>query len=1147
MRRNTLSHWVALTIVGTALPVMAETPGDVTPRIIDAGSHSSTTPLTVQAGQTVVIDFASNANLTLPDTFTNAGTVYLTSSNQNITSGTLTAANISNLAGGVITSILPTGGIAGMPNLLPSFSFTLNALDSIMNSGSITSSANLAMIAGGTITNTSAAVMSAVQNINLTSLAGLTNAGNIASLIGNINIDTASLQNSALIKAMAGSINVTNTIMPQLGVTVLQDLTGTIQALNQTITAQTLNQALKEPLTISGGTLAAGEIILNAGEGHLALDINDINGPLSISAGSASVAVRNGTNGFSVNQFNITGDPDLIYKGSGPFTFGAFNSLGGKVDIDTSADTTNGSITFTGNVLTNQTGAGPSGTITLNAGTTVNATNLFSTTPSGGNTGAISIRAVKDIVITANVSSLSTNGSAGDVSIISTEGNVSLQAVATTGTVNSGSIAIAGKTVTTAGAILSSNITAGGKAGDITIFAQQNFAGTSFNASGPAGAGNIYIAAGTSGTGNLTTTGITAISTAANGGSVTLVSSNSITTGAVQTQSIGASGQISAIAGGAGLPSTITMGNLTTVGSLPGQVVLVNMSGDALIGVINTASPTGTGADVSITAAGNISTNQISTGGATFGGDIWFSAGATSGMSIISPLVTRAGGIGNGQFFAIHNSGAATNINLSPGIGAADFIGTPTGIVSSITGNTTLSVTNGAVTGYAPGGFTSINAPGGTLTLNQPVRVPVPIVARSGGINLAAIVGSPALPANQTLNLVAHGDINVGSQPSVPGGIVRVVSSNGQVTLPSINVSGALPIPGAILVSGNSGINLLGGASLATNGTGTPGGPIALVSPAGSINSVPTASINSSGNIGGAITLIAANQVNTNNATLNSSGSPAGTQTVRSLNLVPPALPQSVPSAIAAITSQPTTPPSTSFLAVAFITPVTAGNGTILPTDTLPVDFSTGASLGPASRQSQQDNERLAIIMDSDFSTQAVAKLTAQGMDCFCATASNSLILNGGSAVFAPNEDIVVIAAGIKVSVKAGSIVLIAANATDLAVYDLHDNAGGDVEVGNVELYPGQMIARSNNNRQPDGLRTLKRIARRPSSEINLKDASGFVSDFSILSALSEMQDLRPLLKANQSNAKHMATAILKNAAIQMQMSSGREGFKASK
>lgn len=1147
MRRTTLSQWVALAIIGIALPVMAETPGEGTLQVIDAGSHAQTTPLTVQAGQTVVIDFASNANLTLPDTFTNAGTVYLTSSNQNITSGTLTAANIANLSGGVITSVLPTGGIAGMPNLLPSFSFTLNAIDSIMNAGSITSSASLAVIAGGTITNTNSAVMSAVHNINLTSLAGLSNAGNIASLIGNINIDTASLQNSALINAMAGSINVTNTIMPQIGVTVLQDLTGTIQALNQTITAQTLNQALKDPLTISGGTLAAGEIILNAGEGHLALDINDINGPLSINAGSASVAVRNGTNGFSVNQFNITGDPDLIYKGSGPFTFGAFNSLGGKVDIDTSADTTNGSITFTGNVLTNQVGAGPSGTITLNAGTTINATNLFSSTPAGGNTGAISIRAVKDIVITANVSSLSSNGSAGDVSIISTDGNVNLQAVSATGTVNSGSIFIAGKNVTTALSVLANNNTAGGKAGNITIFAQQNFAGSSLNASGPAGAGNIYIAAGTSGTGNLTTIGITAASTAANGGSVTLVSANSITTGAIQTQSVGASGQISAIAGGAGLPSTITTGTLTTTGVLPGQVVLVNMSGNAQTGVINTSSPIGTAADVSITAAGTIQSTAITTTGA-FGGDVWLSAGATSGAAIIVPTLNRTGTIGNGQVFAIHDSGAARIINLTPGIEAADFLGTPTGIVSSITGNTTLSVTNGAVTGFAPGGFTSINAPGGTFTLDQPVRVPVPIVARTGGISLAAIVGSPALPANQTLNLVAHGDINVGSLPSLPGGIVRVVSSNGQVTLPSINVSGALPIPGAILVSGNSGINLMNGASLATNGTGTPGGPIALVSPAGSINLAPSTSINSSGNIGGAITFIAANQVNTNSATLNSSGTPAGTQTISALNLVPAPVPPTVAAQVASILAQPTAQRTTSFLPVAFITPVTAGNGTILPTDTLPVDFPTVASQGPATRQSQQGNERLAIILDSDFSTQAVAKLTAQGMDCFCATASNSLILNSGSAVFAPKEDIVVIAAGIKVSVKAGSIVLIAANSTDLAVYDLHDNAGGDVEVGNVELYPGQMIARSNNSRQPEGLRTLKKIARRPSSEISLKDSSGFVSDFSILSALSEMQDLRPLLKANQSGgARHMATAILKNAAIQMQMSGGRESFKASK
>ena len=1150
MRRSTISRWVALTMVGFSLPAGAET-GDGTTQVIDTGTYAASAPLTVQAGQSVVIDFANNANLTLPDTFTNGGTVYLSSSNPNVTNGTLTAANIANLAGGVITSVLPAGGIAGMPNLLPSFSFTLNALDSIMNAGTISSSANLAMAAAGTITNTNAAVMSAVQNINLSSLAGLTNAGNISSLIGNINIDTASLQNSALINAMTGSINVTNTIMPQLGVNILQDMTGTIQALNQTITAQTLNQALKDPLNISGGTLAAGEIILNAGEGHLALDINDIKGPLSVNAGSASVAVRNGTNGFSVNQFNITGDPDLIYSGAGPFTFGAFSSLGGIVNVDTSSDTTNGSITFTGNVLTNQVGAGNTGSITLNAGTTINATNLSTAAPSGGNTGAINLRAVGNIVITANVSSVTNSGTAGNISIVSTNGNVNTQAVGSSGSVSSGSISIAGNNVTVAQPILANSIA--GRGSDVTIFARQNYTGFSINTSGQAGSGNIFIAAGTGGNGNLISNTLITTSSASNAGSVTLLAANSITTSTILTTStgIGASGIVSAIGGGGGAPSAIILGNIATTGLLPGQVVVVNMNGNVQVGAVNTASPVGTGADVSITAAGTLGAVSINTASGAFGGDVWLSAGATSGTAINVPVLSRLGGMGNGQVFAIHNSGATVNLpSITPALGPADFVGTPTGIVSSITGNTTLSVTNGSVTGFAPGGFNSISASNATLTLNQPVRVPVPIVARTGGINLTAFTGSPALPANQTLNLVAPGEINVGSLPTVQGGIVRIVSTNGQVTLPAINVSGALPIPGAILVSGNNGINLINGASLLTNGTGTPGGPIALVAPAGSINlgfpgNTSGNIINSSGSAGGPIAIIAGNQLNNNNVTINSSGVPAGAQTLSSLNLRPPV--QQPVTQIAAAVARTTTQQNTAFLPVSFITPVTAGNGTILPTDTLPVDFPVGSTGSSSSRDSHQRNERLAIIMDSDFSSQVLAKLATQGIDSFSSTASNSLVLNSGAAVFAPGEDIVVIAAGVKVSVKAGSIVLISANSTDLSVYDLHDNANGDVTVGNVELYPGQMIARSSSLKQPQGLRTLKTIARRPSSEIGLRDSSGFVSEFSILSALAEMQDLRPLLKANQTGARHLATAILKNAAIQMQMSGGRESFKASK
>ncbi len=1145
----------------SALPVVAQDQsGGGQTQIIDAHSHNSSQPLNVQSGQTVVIDFGSSGSLALPGNFSNSGTVYLVSSSANHTTGTLSATNITNLPGAVLTSVLPAGGIAGLPNLLPSFSFTLNAINSIVNQGTIASSGNLSMIAGGSIVNQANAVMSAIQNLNLSSYAGIANSGNISALIGNINIDTANLHNTALISALAGNLNLTNSLRPELGLSVVQEIAGSMQALPGTITAQTLDQALKQPITIAGGSLLAQETVLNAGEGSLKLEINDLRGPLSVHAGTASLSVNNGTNGFTLKELTVTGDPNLIYTGVGPFFAAGFNSLGGQVNIDTSSDLISGSITFTGPILTAPVGAGNGGDVTLKAGTTI-TTNLINTTGQAGSSGGnVDIRANGSIT-TGQVLSMGSQAGApgGNVSIVSTGGNITTLDISTSSTVangRAGNIYLVGGTVTTNNVSAESPVIgAGSLGGNVVIFAKGDLSTGNVSSAARIPA-NILLTAGTSGTGSLTAGNLTAFGLTG-AASITLVSPNNITIGSASVGSTaGQQGQLVAIAGGGASNATLSTGTLTGAGSgasIGSHMILINLSGSVSTTdiITSTTGAATTGGDISITARDTISTGNLTLnapGVGSFGGDVWLSAGAAAGTAVSTGTINTTGGAGRGQIFVLNKAGATTNLgSITGGAKAADFFGTPASPVASISGNTMLSITSGAVSGFQPGGFVSINAPSGTITLNQTVRVPAPIVAQTGGITLAGVIGV-GLPQNQTVNLAAGGDINIVSVPSIPGGIIRIASTNGQVTLPAMNNSGNAPISGAVAVVGAKGITLPNGVSIDNRSNTAIGGPVLLASPNGSITLGSTGNV--SGNqittkgalLGGPIVAFAGGSFLNNNVMLNSGNTPNVLIGFGALAAPPvPAPPQRLSSLPASLAS-----PDASFPPIVLAPPAVAGNGTILPTDTLPISIPVGARDGSNSLpQSLQGDERLAIIDESKFTPGVLSRLTNQGIECSLLSTDETLSMHGGAGIFAPDKNIVIEVNGTRISIRAGSIVLISASSTDLAVYDLHDNSTGDVVVGNVQLWPGEMVAISTLHRAPHGMGILDRIARRASSQANLPTGSGFVSDFSILSAVAEMQDLRPLLKTGQTH-RHIATAILKNAAIQLHMGKGRETFKAS-
>ena len=109
--------------------------------------------LSLASGQTEIIDVSTTPVLDLFGNLNNQGTIYLVSTNPLVRSVSISAQNIFDGAGALITTVLPSGGLAGYSNAINDLSLTLVARENIVNNGAITSADNLTALAGGTITN----------------------------------------------------------------------------------------------------------------------------------------------------------------------------------------------------------------------------------------------------------------------------------------------------------------------------------------------------------------------------------------------------------------------------------------------------------------------------------------------------------------------------------------------------------------------------------------------------------------------------------------------------------------------------------------------------------------------------------------------------------------------------------------------------------------------------------------------------------------------------------------------------------------------------------------------------------------------------------------------------------------------------------
>jgi hypothetical protein len=296
--------------------------GNATGGTLNIGSRFSqfVSSLNIPQGVTAITNAAIAQSLKLSGNLTNSGALYVYSSDPNVTAASISATNIHNMTGAIISSALPSS-IASLSKT-PNLDLNLSAVQAVINAGTIQSSGSLNVAAGRLIANSSAVGSAAnrgttaqamiLANGNLTMQSpAIINSGTIASLKNDVTFATSCLSNSSLIQAMSGNIQIQNYLA-----------SGTTVGSNAR--SQTLNQALASyfgptlSINNSGGTLAAAnEISISAISPSLASSTAPASSPsdgdqTQVSNGSDSTLLAMQGGVLSANQIKFTSQTGAI-------------------------------------------------------------------------------------------------------------------------------------------------------------------------------------------------------------------------------------------------------------------------------------------------------------------------------------------------------------------------------------------------------------------------------------------------------------------------------------------------------------------------------------------------------------------------------------------------------------------------------------------------------------------------------------------------------------------------------------------------------------------------------------------------------------------------------------------------------------------
>lgn len=601
--------------------------------------------LTIPHGVTA---FDRSPVLNLSGNLTNSGNLLSVTGGANGISS-ISALNVLNQQGGVISAQVPGG-------------FNLSAVHNIVNAGTITSTNNLNLTAGNSIIN-------ALPQ-------GITGAAPTIQAANNINLfsGTGSFVNSGLISATSGNINV---VAPTTANISMQNLAGTIQALNGAINIRDASYSGANNIDLNGGNYISKALNLYSGTGTITGIVDQLTGNVSSHAGVEHLLANTTT--LRLDSNCITGDPTFVNIG-GDILISGSNSFAQDVAIlatgNITADAT-GAIVDHGHNVILVAGAG----ISLSAGSTGGA-NVPSSTVSGATGTSLFTSGSVTVNFSTSASGLTPGGTGGNIDLRNS--NVAESIVGgqlTGGVIDTSATAANGS----GGSVTLAAFANGSSSGQVLL----NTSSASMGAihtfgKGTGAGGNVIVYAGASPAsaantiqvGNITTGGAGPGGNGSTKGFATIVTAqpnaNSGTTVKFNTSGDLSSGQIvnsSTLSSNAGvLTGTVNTSGAGADGDNSGNV-LGNSGGSA--------------GNITIQAAGSISTTASSS--------ILAFGGGGGGATGLTPSAQGGAGGKGGAISLTSTSGSisvAGDINASGGGGGGSGDGTspPTAIAGGLGG-----------------------------------------------------------------------------------------------------------------------------------------------------------------------------------------------------------------------------------------------------------------------------------------------------------------------------------------------------------------------------------------------------------------------------------------------------------------------------
>jgi len=299
-----LSHTYLLTEVhaqSVPPPMTGQIDGSAATAILPADPAAGA-GLVVQQGQTQVLDFSNGSVLNINGNLSNLGTIVAVSTNQDVQTATINAANIYNYSGATITSVLPPS-LPGYTGALYTLSLVLNATQNIVNAGTISSANNLTMTAGGSITNALPA--------------GITNITPTFSAVNDVNLTTSALANAGLISSQAGNINIAAAMASNVTSNLaINSIGGTFQALQGVINMGDASLLNSTNMNILGGGFLANQLNLAAGPlGNI--DVITENLTATVNADCQNIHLHSQSGSMSIGTINYADDPILTHSEGG--------------------------------------------------------------------------------------------------------------------------------------------------------------------------------------------------------------------------------------------------------------------------------------------------------------------------------------------------------------------------------------------------------------------------------------------------------------------------------------------------------------------------------------------------------------------------------------------------------------------------------------------------------------------------------------------------------------------------------------------------------------------------------------------------------------------------------------------------------------